>query len=95
MDYSAPAFAILIFVIVYLCFLKLRPGLARLWLAGGGAMLGTIGFFLIAFVLLRVAFPSAGFGGVGLLFWTMPFSFIFGGAAGAWLVWRLTRPPQK
>jgi hypothetical protein len=36
MDYSAVVFAIAIYVILYLVFLRVRPAVARLWLCFGG-----------------------------------------------------------
>jgi drug/metabolite transporter superfamily protein YnfA len=95
MDHSAVAFVILIFVIVYLAALKLDPALARVVLAAGGALFGiAIFIFLVAGSIIDASRWNA-FEWRGPYFAIMPVAILFGSPAGAWVVWRLTRPKKN
>jgi len=95
MDHSAVAFVVLIFVIVYIVALKLNLALARIVLAGGSALFG------IAVIILIAAARITDVSGRDILMWRgpffaiMPVAIFFGGPAGAWVVWRLTRPKKR
>jgi hypothetical protein len=95
MDHSAVAFVILIFVVVYLAALKINLALARLVLVGGGALFGIAVFVLIAAARIPNVTGQDALAWRGPFFAIMPVAIFFGGPAGAWLVWRLTRPKRK
>jgi hypothetical protein len=86
-DLSAIAFAILVFGLVYIGLLNAAPALARLWLCAGGAVIGGAAITLVILALGIL------FGSLGLALWSIAFGMLFGVPAGAWLTWRLTKPP--
>lgn len=91
MDYSAVVFAIAIYVILYLVFLRVRPAVARLWLCFGTGVIGSLGLLWLVLKLLVLLRLDA-YGPFGLAHWTGIFSILIGGPAFGWLVWHLTRP---
>lgn len=80
MDYSALAFVILVFVIVYIAALKFYPHLARVWLALAGGVIGVFAVLWIGFTAIRIF--TTGWGGFGLLLWFAPVSIFIGGPLG-------------
>ncbi len=95
MDHSAVAYVVLIFVIVYLVALKINLALARLVLTAGGALFSIAVFILIAAARVPDVTGRDIFEWRGPFFAIMPVAIFFGGPAGAWVVWRLTRPKKK